>query len=448
MPEDLFDNLTNLTHLGLGRVGQVPEDLFDNLTTLTGLTLGGIDFVPEGLFDNLTSLTSLNLSGSQLRSVPDNLFDNLTNLTNLSLHGSQLSSLPEGLLDNLTNLTRLFLRNNQLSSLPEGLLDNLTNLTRLYLHGNQFSSVPKGLVYNLTNLTNLTLHDNLFDPLPLTISLERVGNDQFKAVAASGAPFQLVVPLSVSGPGAIAEGPATITIPIGSVESAPLTISRTPGTTNSVNVDIGTFPGLPTNHSGYTLVKSGDLPLAFYVAEEGAQGQKGAEGRPGGSGGGQATTDFNGDGITDFVDFFLLVDAYGGTDARFDLDGSGTVDFVDFFQFVDAFEQSGQAKLLALAQELIGLPSQTELQQNWPNPFNSETVISWFLLQPGSLRLEVFSLTGQRVAVLHQGPQKAGVHRVHWNGRDDTGRPMASGVYLYRLVTDKNVQTRKLTLLR
>ncbi len=51
----------------------------------------------------------------------------------------------------------------------------------------------------------------------------------------------------------------------------------------------------------------------------------------------QAPTDFNGDGKTDFVDFFLFADAYGGTDPRFDLDGNGTVDFADFFKFVDAF---------------------------------------------------------------------------------------------------------------
>lgn len=51
----------------------------------------------------------------------------------------------------------------------------------------------------------------------------------------------------------------------------------------------------------------------------------------------QAATDFNGDGRTDFADFFLFADAYGGTDAKFDLDGSGTVDFADFFKFVDAF---------------------------------------------------------------------------------------------------------------
>ena len=49
------------------------------------------------------------------------------------------------------------------------------------------------------------------------------------------------------------------------------------------------------------------------------------------------TTDFNGDGRTNFADFFLFVDAYGGTDARFDLNGSGTVDYADFFKFVDAF---------------------------------------------------------------------------------------------------------------
>ena len=60
----------------------------------------------------------------------------------------------------------------------------------------------------------------------------------------------------------------------------------------------------------------------------------------------------------------------------------------------------------------------------------------------------MFALTGQRVAVLQQGPEKAGVHRVHWDGRDGQGRPLASGVYLYRLVTGESIQTRKLTLLR
>ena len=69
-------------------------------------------------------------------------------------------------------------------------------------------------------------------------------------------------------------------------------------------------------------------------------------------------------------------------------------------------------------------------------------------LTAGPARLEVFALTGQRVALLHQGAGEAGVHRVFFDGRDDRGRPLASGVYLYRLVTDQTVQTRKLTLLQ
>ncbi len=96
----------------------------------------------------------------------------------------------------------------------------------------------------------------------------------------------------------------------------------------------------------------------------------------------------------------------------------------------------------------VALPDSPQLAQNAPNPFNSQTVFSYFLPAPGLARVEVFALTGQRVAVLHQGPQQAGYHRLHWDGRDDAGRSVASGLYLYRLVTDEAVLTRKLLLLR
>ena len=96
----------------------------------------------------------------------------------------------------------------------------------------------------------------------------------------------------------------------------------------------------------------------------------------------------------------------------------------------------------------VALPDRTQLLQNAPNPFNSQTVLSYFLLEPGPVRLEVFALSGQRVAVLHQGPQQAGYHRLHWDGRDDAGHSVASGAYLYRLVTSEDILTRKLILLR
>ena len=118
------------------------------------------------------------------------------------------------------------------------------------------------------------------------------------------------------------------------------------------------------------------------------------------------------------------------------------------------FTATGEKSALASLFDAFGggkrasLPDRTQLLQNAPNPFNSQTVLSYFLLEPGPVRLEVFSLTGQRVAVLHQGPQQAGYHRLHWDGRDSAGHPVASGAYLYRLVTDEEVLTRKLILLR
>ena len=113
----------------------------------------------------------------------------------------------------------------------------------------------------------------------------------------------------------------------------------------------------------------------------------------------------------------------------------------DFTEIVRFEVDSASAKPVALA-------DRPQLQQNAPNPFNSQTIIPYFLHEPGAARLEVFALTGQRVAVLNEGPQPAGHYRLHWDGRDRTGRPLASGVYLYRLVTAEGVLTRKLTLLR
>ena len=396
-----------------------------------------ITSLKAGDFDGLTSLTTLSLSNNQLGTLPAGIFNGLTSLTSLDLSSNQLSALPADIFDGLTSLATLNLWSNPLNTLPEGLFEGLTSLTTLNLGYNHLNNLPAGIFVGLAEPQSLHLYGNATDPLPLPVSIEKIADGQFKAVAPTGAPFNIVLPLIVTN-GTIGGGAAgSVTISTGTAESPPFTVARTPGTTAAVTVNIGTLPGLPTEvnrfniplHQGYTLVKSGDLPLAIIAAAA-------------------AATDFNGDGRTDFVDFFLFADAYGGTDARFDLDGSGTVDFVDFFKFVDAFDQPGQAKLLALAQEMFGLPTGLELQQNAPNPFNSETVISYSLSKPAFSRIEVFALNGQRVSVLAQGPQQAGRHRLHWDGRDDDGRPLGSGVYLYRLVTGESVLTRKLTLLR
>ena len=188
-----------------------------------------------------------------------------SDITSLFLNGQGITTLQAGDFEDLTSLAELRLYDNQLTTLPADLFDGLTALTMLYLNGNQLSSLPDGLFDGLASLATLYLYGNSVDPLLLTVSLEKVGTDQVKAVAPAGAPFEIVLPLTVAN-GDISSGATSITIPAGSLESQPLTVVRTSGTTAAVTVDIGTLPGLPANHSGYALVKSADLPLEIISA--------------------------------------------------------------------------------------------------------------------------------------------------------------------------------------
>ena len=94
------------------------------------------------------------------------------------------------------------------------------------------------------------------------------------------------------------------------------------------------------------------------------------------------------------------------------------------------------------------LPQSMRLEQNYPNPFNSQTVIRFSLAQQTELELAIYNLLGQKVAALLDQRRPAGEHVVSWNGRDETGAELASGVYVYRLRTESHVATRKLLLLR
>lgn len=83
-----------------------------------------------------------------------------------------------------------------------------------------------------------------------------------------------------------------------------------------------------------------------------------------------------------------------------------------------------------------------------PNPFNPRTVLRFELPRDGAVRLDLHDLRGRRVATLLDGFREAGEHRLVWNGRDDGGQEVASGVYLARLETPVGVRVRKLVLAR
>jgi photosystem II stability/assembly factor-like uncharacterized protein len=92
--------------------------------------------------------------------------------------------------------------------------------------------------------------------------------------------------------------------------------------------------------------------------------------------------------------------------------------------------------------------SGTQLFQNYPNPFNPLTTIAYHLTSTSGVELTVFSIAGERVRRWVRASQDAGQHRITWDGRDATGRSVASGIYFYRLKAGNVVKTRKMLLLK
>jgi subtilisin family serine protease len=88
------------------------------------------------------------------------------------------------------------------------------------------------------------------------------------------------------------------------------------------------------------------------------------------------------------------------------------------------------------------------LIQNHPNPFNPETDISYNLPEDCMVSLVVYNMLGQRVRVLVNEPQNAGLKTVHWDGKDDYGNELASGVYFCRLQAGNHDECKKMVLMR
>ena len=95
-----------------------------------------------------------------------------------------------------------------------------------------------------------------------------------------------------------------------------------------------------------------------------------------------------------------------------------------------------------------GAPGQSRLFESYPNPFNASTTIGFELDRRQPVSLRVHNLTGQRVTTLAEGVYPEGVFAVSWDGRDDRGREVASGVYLARLRLAERAFTHPLTLVK
>jgi len=142
-----------------------------------------------------------------------------------------------------------------------------------------------------------------------------------------------------------------------------------------------------------------------------------------------------------------------------DVNGDGVDDFaasaklsIDPQDEGEVFIFSGDSSIpTGVKEEQTNLPRNFELYQNFPNPFKQSTEIGFRLkstIKPESIRLEVYNLLGQKVRALVDERGKAGERKVLWDGRDEQGNWMPSGIYFYKLSYGEEIQVKKMLLVR
>lgn len=129
------------------------------------------------------------------------------------------------------------------------------------------------------------------------------------------------------------------------------------------------------------------------------------------------------------------------------VDGTARAGQTYYYRLADV-DLTGRVTLHPPVAVAVPVPSQYRLHQNYPNPFNPVTTIRYELPKSGSVRLEVFDILGRVVRTLVDQMQEAGYHTVSWDGRNDTGEAVNSGVYYLRMEAGEHRAVVKVALVR
>ena len=198
--------------------------------------------------------------------------------------------------------------------------------------------------------------------------------------------------------------------------------------------------------------------------------------------------DVNRDGIVNILDLVSVSSNFGKTGENIaDVNGDGTVNIVDLVkvagemgadaaapaahpqtleiltaadvqqwltqaQYANLTDTTSQRGILMLAQLLAALtPKETSLLPNYPNPFNPETWIPYQLAEPAEVTLHIYAVNGTLIRTLTLGHQPAGIYQsknraAYWDGKNEVGEPVASGVYFYTLTAGDFIATRKMLI--
>ena len=432
-------HLTELTylHIGYNRISKVPS--LETLTKLTFLNLDANNIVDVSPLENLTTLVNLALDDNRIVDVSP--LKNLTTLRFLNLNDNRIADTSP--LKNLTNLTFIDLHGNAISDVST--LSALTKLTNLKLHSNQISNMSA--LSALTKLTKLDLHNNeIFDISPLQDMTRLMELDLHDNKISDISPLKNLVNLTaldISGNHILDFSPITDLIE------------------NLVKYENGNQAMLPSEAADVNrddVVDRADLVLvATYYRNPNFANFANLGIYP----------DVNNDGTVDVKDIIavaaqLVVEAAAPEFRRrspgtYNLTPDDLAQWIHLAKQIDTQTLETRKGIVVLEYLLLTFistelrPKNTALLANYPNPFNPETWIPYQLATPAAVRISIHSADGKLVRVLDLGAFPAGLYHnrsraAYWDGRNELGESVASGVYFYTLTAGDFTSTGKMLI--
>ena len=436
---------TNLTLL------YFPESSISDISPLVGLT-------------NLTLLWLENSSISDITPVAG-----LTHLTSLSLSGNNISDITP--VAGLTYLTELWLGSNSISDLsPLVANTGLRNGDKVYVRGNSLSYDSIHTHIPTLQSRGVTLEfDNRPHPALLKISGDNQKGASFtplsqpfvvEAQDANGSALAgIPVTFAITAGGGTLNTAITRTDANGRAQST-LTLGPNLGT-NTVQISASGIAVPATFHAisdteapSITADVNSDgsvnvLDLVVIASEFGSQGQN-------------LAADANQDGVLNVLDLILVAGLFDGAAAAPSaqpqvpetltaVEVQGWLTDARALEIRDPIMKRG----FVVLEQLLGslTPKETKLLSNYPNPFNPETWIPYRLADDAFVTLTIYDAAGQVVRTLDVGHRIASAYEnrsraVYWDGRNDIGEGVASGVYFYTLSTEDYSATQKMVILK
>ena len=454
-------NLINLTHLSL-RSNEISDiSPLNNLTKLTyfGLRENKVSDVTP--LKDLTNLTYLHI-GFNYRISDVSPLKDLTNLTHLQLDHNLISDVSP--LNNLTNLKHLDASDNELSDLSP--LKDLTKLVWLDLDSNEKPDISP--LKDLTKLRHLDLHDNELSDISLLRNLTKLtwldldDNELSDISSLKGLTNLRVLDLSgnqISGVSPLKDLTKLRKLNLSKNEIADFSpIAGLVGNLVEYNNRNQRVPPLNADANRDSIVDVDDLIIVALNYRNSDLADSTDSG---------VYPDVNSDGVVDIKDLLAVAAEIDATAAAPTLRKNPTkipnltaenlkrwIQLAKQLGTQESYMQKGITvleQLLAILNFKDALPQETALLANYPNPFNPETWIPYQLVKSATVSIAIYAADGRLVRTLALGHLAAGVYHsksraAYWDGRNELGETVASGVYFYTLTAGDFMATRKMLI--